>query len=179
MPLPPMWIVIDGYNVIRRSPLLAPLDRRDLKEGRDALLAALGAYRRLKGHRITVVFDGWGQGGASEQAALVAGVRVVFSRRGERADQAILRLVEKAAEGSVVVTSDRALAQDVRLTGAVVLSTEEFEGRLDRALREGNGESAQEDDEPTSGDLGPRKMKGAARRPSKRARRRITTIGRL
>ena len=179
MPLPPMWIVIDGYNVIRRSPLLAPLDRRDLKEGRDALLASLGAYRRLRGHRITVVFDGWGQSRAGEQAAQVAGVRVVFSRSGERADQVILRLVEKAAAGSVVVTSDRALAQEVALTGAVVLSAEEFEGRLDRALREGNGESAEEDDEPTSEALGPRKLKGAARRPTKRARRRITTIERL
>ena len=174
-----MWIVIDGYNLIRRSPALAPLDRRDLKEGRDALLAALGAYRRLKGHRITVVFDGWERGEASERAALVAGMQVVFSRRGERADQAILRLVEKAAAGSVVVTSDRGLAQQVALTGAVVLSAEEFEERLDRALREGQGAFAQEDDEPTSEALGPRKLKGAARRPTKRARRRITTIGRL
>jgi len=179
MPLPPMWIVIDGYNVIRRSPLLAPLDRRDLKEGRDALLAALGAYRRLKGHRITVVFDGWGQSGSSEQAALVAGVRVIFSRSGERADQVILRLVEKAAAGSVVITSDRALAQEVALTGSVALSAEEFEERLDRALTEGNGESAQEDDEPTSEAPGPRKRKGAARRPSKRAKRRMRTLGRL
>jgi hypothetical protein len=174
-----MWLVIDGYNVIRRSPRLAPLDRRDLEEGRDALLAALSAYRRVKGHRITVVFDGWERGGTSEKAAMVAGVRVVFSGRGDRADQAILRLVEKAPAGSVVITSDRGLGNEAERKGAVVLSAEEFEERVNRALHEGDDGGSQEDDEPTSETLGPRKMKGAARRPPKRARRRITTLGRL
>ena len=110
-----MWIVIDGYNLIRRSPLLAPLDRRDLGEGREALLAALVIYRRLKGHRITLVFDGRERGGVSVQVAPVAGVQVVFSSRGERADEVILRLVQKAPGGSVVVTSDRALALAFKL----------------------------------------------------------------
>ncbi len=173
-----MWIVVDGYNVIRRSPIFAALDRRDLEEGRAALLTALGDYRRLKGHRITVVFDGWQRGGVGEQASLIAGIRVVFSRRGERADQTILRLVEKQS-GTIVVTSDRALAQAVEQTGALVLSAEEFEERLERALRQDDGPAAQEDTEATSEALGPRKMKGAARRPSKRARRRITILGRL
>lgn len=174
-----MWIVIDGYNLIRRSPLFAPVDRRDLGEGRETLLAALVAYRRLKGHRITVVFDGRERGGARVQVAPVAGVQVVFSSRGEQADEVILRLVEKAPGGSVVVTSDRALALAIGRTGAVVLSAEEFEERLDRALREEDGGAACEDDEPTSEATGPRKVKGAARRPPKRARRRMTTLGRL
>ena len=174
-----MWLVIDGYNVIRRSPRLAPLDRRDLEEGRDALLAALSAYRRVKGHRITVVFDGWERGGISQKTAKVDGVRVVFSGRGDRADQAILRLVEKAPAGSVVVTSDRALGNEAERKGAVVLSAEEFEERVTRALDEGDDGDSQEDDEPTSETLGPRKMKGAARRPPKRAKRRIIALGRL
>src|SRR3972149_1591902 len=98
-----MWVVIDGYNLIRRSPQLHPLDRRDLQEGREALLATLGAYRRLKGHRITVVFDGWEQGGISEQVRLTAGLQVVFSRRGERAGQALARSVENSPSGAVGV----------------------------------------------------------------------------
>lgn len=174
-----MWIVIDGYNVIRRSPTLAPIDRRDLEEGRNALLAALGAYRRLKAHRITVVFDGWDRGGTLGDSTMVAGVRVLFSRRGERADQVILRLVEKASAGSVVVTSDRDLAQEVGRKGAVVLSAEEFEERLNRALEEGDGTDSHEDDEPTSHGPGPQKMKGVAWRPSKRAKRRRNALGRL
>ena len=174
-----MWIVIDGYNVIRRSATFAPLDRRDIAEGRNAFLAALSAYRRRKGHRITVVFDAWERGASSEQSAQVAGVNVVFSRRGELADQTILRLAEKAAAGSVVITSDRSLGQAIERTGALVLSAEEFEERLDLALQGGDDEGAREDDEPDSREPGPRKTKGAARRPSKRARRRSITLGRL
>ena len=174
-----MWIVIDGYNVIRRSPRLSPLDRRDMEEGREALLTTLAAYRRLKGHRITVVFDGWEGGGLSEQSRLTAGLQVIFSRRGERADQAILRFVEKAPSGAVVITSDRALAHDVTRTGALVLSTEEFHERLDRALREGDGGEFQKDDESVSESSGPRRPKGPARRPSKQAKRRIATFNRL
>ena len=174
-----MWIVIDGYNVIRRSPQLHPLDRRDLQEGREALLATLAAYRRLKGHRITVVFDGWEQGGISEQVRLTAGLQVVFSRRGERADQVIVRFVEKAPSGAVVVTSDRALADDVARTGALVLSAEEFHERLDLALREGDGGEFQKDDESVPESPGSRRLKGPARRPSRQAKRRITTLKRL
>lgn len=174
-----MWIVIDGYNLIRRSPRLQPLDRRDMEEGREALLTALAAYRRLKGHRITIVFDGWERGGISEQVRLTAGLQVVFSRRGERADQAILRFVEKAPSGAVVVTSDRALADEVARTGALVLSAEEFHERLDRALREGDESGFQKDDDSDSESPGSRRLKGPARRPSRQAKRRITTLKRL
>lgn len=174
-----MWIVIDGYNLIRRSPRLQPLDRRDMEEGREALLTALAAYRRLKGHRITIVFDGWERGGISEQVRLTAGLQVVFSRRGERADQAILRFVEKTPSGAVVVTSDRALADEVARTGALVLSAEEFHDRLDRALREGDESEFQKDNGPDSESPGSRRLKGPARRPSRQAKRRIATLKRL
>lgn len=174
-----MWIVIDGYNLIRRSPRLSLLDRRDMEEGREALLTALAAYRRLKGHRVTVVFDGWERGGTSEQVKLTAGLQVVFSRRGERADQTILRFVEKTPAGAVVITSDRAVADEAARIGALVLSTEEFHERLDRALREGNENEFQKDDESISEPTGPRRLKGPARRPSKHAKRRITTLKRL
>lgn len=176
-----MWIVIDGYNLIRRSPRLSVLDRHDMEAGREALLTTLGAYRRVKGHRITVVFDGWERGRMSEQTSLVAGLQIIFTRRGERADQAILRFVERAPSGTVVVTSDRALADDVARIGALVLSAEEFHERMDRALREreGDEDELQEGDEPVSEFPGPRRPKGPARRPSKRAKRRIATLKRL
>jgi predicted RNA-binding protein with PIN domain len=175
-----MWIVIDGYNLIRRSPRFSLLDRRDMEEGREALLTTLAAYRRIKGHRITVVFDGWERGGMSEQVKLASGLQVVFTRRGEQADQAILRFVERAPSGAVVVTSDRALADGVARTGAVTLSAEEFHERLDRTLRDGGeGEFQKDDDEPDSEYPGPRSRKGPTRRPSKQAKRRITTLKRL
>lgn len=176
-----MWIVIDGYNVIRRSPRLALLDRRDLEEGRNALLTSLIAYRRLKGHRITVVFDGWERGGMREQITATGGLQIIFTRRGEQADQAILRVVGKAPSGAVVVTSDRALADAAVRSGALALSAEEFHERVDHALRaKDGGEFEKEDDDDADTDCpGTRRPKGPARRPSKQAKRRITTLKRL
>jgi hypothetical protein len=51
-------IIIDGYNLIRQSTTLSKLDQQDIMLGRDALVDMLAAYRKIKPHRITVVFDG-------------------------------------------------------------------------------------------------------------------------
>ena len=54
-----LHLIIDGYNIIRQSPELLSKESQDLRWGREALLEKLAAYRRLKKHPITVVFDGW------------------------------------------------------------------------------------------------------------------------
>ena len=48
----PLHLIIDGYNLIRQSAHLAELDRRDLQQGREALVGALAAYRRIRRHRV-------------------------------------------------------------------------------------------------------------------------------
>ena len=50
-----MHLVIDGYNLIGAMTDLAGMD---LEEIREELITRLLAYKRLKKHRITVVFDG-------------------------------------------------------------------------------------------------------------------------
>jgi len=59
-------IIVDGYNVIRQSPDMGLLDRQALQLGREALVDKLAAYKRLKGYKITVVFDGAGEAGLFE-----------------------------------------------------------------------------------------------------------------
>ena len=51
-------ILIDGYNLIRQSPELSELDRQDIQLGRAALIDMLVVYKKLKHHKITIVFDG-------------------------------------------------------------------------------------------------------------------------
>ena len=51
-------IIIDGYNLIRQSKQLSVLDLEDIQLGREALIDMLAAYKKIKAHRITVVFDG-------------------------------------------------------------------------------------------------------------------------
>ena len=51
-------VIVDGYNLIRQSAALSKFDQTDLQLGREALIDNLAAYKRIKKHKITVVFDG-------------------------------------------------------------------------------------------------------------------------
>lgn len=165
-----MRIIVDGYNLIRRSPELSMLDREDLKKGRERLLRLLASYQRLRGHRITVVFDGREGGFPIEQQEKAGGVAVVFSKRGESADQVIVRL---STSGAVVVTSDRGLREAAERTGAFSIEAEAFLAKIEEAMyRRMKG---LEDEEETA----PAKRKGPAKRPSKAARRREELLRKL
>jgi predicted RNA-binding protein with PIN domain len=160
-----MWIIIDGYNVIRQWPELAQLDRVDLEAGRDALLAALRSYRQAKGHRVTVVFDGLGQEGLSETGARGPGMGVRYSRLGERADDVIARLVQDArGEAVVVVSSDREVLDSARRYGATGMTAPEFIDRLE-AGRVAALKGGEDEDRPV------KTGKGAAKRLPKTVRR--------
>jgi predicted RNA-binding protein with PIN domain len=140
-----MWLIIDGYNLIRQWPELAFLDREDLAAGRAGLLEALRTYRQAKGHRITVVFDGVEQGGLSEGREQAAGIAVRYSRRGERADDVIARLVEeRRGEATVVVSSDHEVQAAARRFQASSMDAGDFINRLEAAritrLKGGEGD---------------------------------------
>lgn len=160
-----MWIIVDGYNVIRQWPALARLDRADLQSGREALLRELRAYRQGRGHRITVVFDGREQGGFSETTESAGGIAVRYSRRGETADAVIARLAAEGGEGAVVVSSDREVTAAARRCGAAWLSAAGFIAKLEESrLAILKGGDAEEEPQKTG--------KGTARRLPKAERRR-------
>ena len=50
---------------------------------------ALIEYRKGKSHDITVVFDGWKTGEARESQSATGGIKVIYSRIGEKADSVI------------------------------------------------------------------------------------------
>jgi uncharacterized protein len=160
-----MWIVVDGYNVIRQWPELAMLDRTDLQSGREALLRELQSYRRARRHEITVVFDGRERGEFSERTESARGIGVRYSKRGDTADALIARLVAGRAEGTVVVSSDREVAQNARRQGAACLSAAEFLTRI-QASQLVSLKGGDEEERP------PKAGKGAARRLPKAERRR-------
>lgn len=163
-----MHLIIDGYNLIRQSPALRHLDARDLEAGREALLLRLAAYRRRRpGHRLTVVFDGWQNGGFTETRDLSHGVQVIYSRRGERADEVIKRLLAREGPRALVVTSDRELQLRAEAVGAAWVSALEFDLRAAQAVAP-PADPEEEDAPPLRGPA----KKGPARRLSKRERRR-------
>lgn len=131
-----MHIIIDGYNLIRQSDSLRRYERFSLEEGRKALIRFTAGYRKHRGHKMTVVFDGWENGPAGEERDRQEGIDIIYSRRGEKADDVIKRLVEKIGEEIVVVTSDRDIADFVGRRGGTSISSREFE-ELTRRLKTG------------------------------------------
>jgi predicted RNA-binding protein with PIN domain len=119
-------LIIDGYNLLGRTgPLSGHIDL-----ARESLLRALAAYRHRKNHPITIVFDGWQQGQPTEQREHRAGVQVIYSKRGERADQVIQRLAREYGSDCAVVSSDQEVARSAQVSGAFVLGAQEFAVKL-------------------------------------------------
>jgi len=123
-----MHIIIDGYNLIRQSDRLRRAEKFTLEEGRHALIRFLIPYRERKGHRLTVVFDGWDGGSFQEERDREGGIDIIYSRKGEKADDLIKRMAERSGDELVVVTSDRDIGRFVEHCGGAVVASQTFEG---------------------------------------------------
>lgn len=171
-----LHIIIDGYNLIRQSTTLSRLDQQDIMLGRDALVDMLAAYRKIKPHRITVVFDGHHSPAFSQQRDQKKGIAIRFSRRGESADDLIKRMASKEREKALVVSSDLEVANSAAAYGAATISAPLFEGKIGMAVQLDVLEIENEDHAgwtPTT------KKKGPSRRLSKKQRRNRMKIKKL
>ena len=126
--LPRSHLIVDGYNVTKRG-----FGDVSLEQQRGRLVSGLGGLAAQSGAEVTVVFDG-----AEKMVALSSpprGVRVLFSRKGETADDLIRQLVraEPAGRPVVVISSDREVADGVRRHGAYPLSSDTLLRRLARS----------------------------------------------
>ncbi|MDT8317806.1 MAG: NYN domain-containing protein [bacterium] len=171
-------IVIDGYNVIRQSDRLIDLEAVSLEEGRKGLIKMLAEYRRIKGHSITVVFDGWESDNIGSSSERVQGIDVIYSGRGEKADDLIKKMADKLRDKIVVVTSDKDIATHVMKRGAVVIPSGEFEMKLDLAMGGWEEYGDYHDDEDDDERAGTKK-KGPARRRSKEEKRKKGKLDKL
>jgi predicted RNA-binding protein with PIN domain len=113
-------IIVDGYNVILRSPHLRPGPDRTLREARDKLVNMLSWTVGSGDARFIVVFDGAEVQGQDEHDGRV---EVRYSRPPRKADDDIRALVEDRVERVdhvTVVTSDLEVARHARAMGAAV-----------------------------------------------------------
>ena len=171
-----MHIIIDGYNLIRRSKRWSVIDQQDLEAGREALVDALAAYRKVKPHRITVVFDGTSAPAYTAKRDRRKGIAVQFSNRGETADDVIKRLARRDREKALIVSSDQEVLQSAESFGAAVINAAAFEAKLTLASWSNNLTGADDDSDswtPTT------KKKGQSRRLPKRARKNKSKIAKL
>jgi predicted RNA-binding protein with PIN domain len=126
--LPRAHLVVDGYNVTKRG-----FGDVSLEQQRSRLVSSLGGLAAQSGIEVTVVFDG-----ADKVVAVPSpprGVRVLFSRKGETADELIRQLVRAEPMGRpvIVISSDREVADGVRRHGAYPLSSDSLLRRLARS----------------------------------------------
>ncbi len=171
----PTHLIIDGYNLLGRTGSLSGR----IESARETLLHALAAYRHRKNHPITIVFDGWQQGQPMEQREHRAGVQVIYSKRGERADQVIQRLAKEYGADCAVVSSDQEVARSAKVSGAFVMGAQEFAVKL-WAVPGGGGTVHKELDtyEEESHSRDPRK-KGNPRKLPKALRQRSRQLKRF
>ncbi|MGD2014277.1 MAG: NYN domain-containing protein, partial [Desulfobacterales bacterium] len=125
-----LHIIIDGYNLIRQSKRLSNLDLQDIQLGRDALIDMLSAYKKVKAHRITVVFDGTRTPLFSQQRNRLKGITVIFSHKGESADTVIKKMARKERQAALVVSSDQDIVQSAAASGTATVSANDFENKL-------------------------------------------------
>jgi predicted RNA-binding protein with PIN domain len=126
--LPRAHLVVDGYNVTKRG-----FGDASLEQQRSRLVSSLGGLAAQSGIEVTVVFDG-----ADKVLAVPSpprGVRVLFSRKGETADELIRQLVRAEPMGRpvIVISSDREVADGVRRHGAYPLSSDSLLRRIARS----------------------------------------------
>ena len=125
--LPRAHLIVDGYNVTKKG--FADIS---LEQQRSRLVNGLGGLAAQTRVEVTAVFDG-----AERVVGLPPaprGVRVLFSKKGETADDLIRRLVraEPAGRPVVVISSDKEVADGVRRHGAYPLGSDALLRRLAR-----------------------------------------------
>jgi predicted RNA-binding protein with PIN domain len=119
-------ILVDGYNLILRSPSLKPGPDRTLRESREKLVNLLAWAVGVGEAHFLVVFDGSEQRGDDESSARI---EVRFSRPPQKADDLIRTLVEERVMRVgrlTVVTSDLEVARHARAMGAEVALADLF-----------------------------------------------------
>ncbi len=134
-------IILDGYNVILRSPAFRPDERRDLAAGRDKLVNLLSwAVGTLADVRFLLVFDGADIPGQPKR--VTTGVRdaeggsrvdVRYSTPPQKADDLIRTLVDELVDNErdvTVVTSDLEVARDAQAKGATIVFSDLFAASL-------------------------------------------------
>jgi uncharacterized protein len=168
-----MHLIIDGYNLLHVGRSLIQLNAMDLQRERDRLIDQLSAYRTQKPCDITVVFDGWQGGWATEKKERQKGVDLIFSKLGEKADEVIKRVVMGKGAGVMVITSDREISRFAEKRSVPVISSDQFLERMEKSAFRRAKENLNDEEEEEQ------KKKGPSRRPSKKERRARAALKKL
>lgn len=142
-----MPVLIDGHNLIGRSPVLSLADPDD----EEKLLRLLQPFQARRKGSLVVVFDP-GVTSSPARTRRQGRIQVVYAPSGSSADEVIAKQVGASPNPSewLVVTSDHALASRVQRLGARVQSAEDLIAAMEASQ---NAEAEWKDLTPSSGEV--------------------------
>jgi predicted RNA-binding protein with PIN domain len=134
--MPLVRILVDGYSLLHDWPELAPGRARHSAAARDALVEKLTHYHDATGTPLSIFFDGSMPRGTGPKTHSSPEVEVLFSTRGQTADDLIERAAHRFQDyGEVlVVTDDIAERETVIAFGAAAAGCGNFIAMVESAL---------------------------------------------
>lgn len=143
-------MIIDGYNVIHRVPRFCRLMDTSLESARKALLQYCAEWITMRNDvwQFCVVFDG-DSSVADSYGQTARGVRALYSRTREAADDRILALMEQRGKSCryVVVTDDNRVLAGAKERNAAIMSSLAFASVLGKQRRGTAGDTGDGDKE--------------------------------
>src|SRR5664280_887841 len=130
-------ILVDGYSLLHNWPELAPGRARYSAAARDELIRRLTLYQDAIGTPVTIFFDGASVPNGKPPPSPTSTVEVLYSRKGQTADQMIERAVHRFGPyGEVLaVTDDHAERDTVSSFGGMAAACANFIQEIESALR--------------------------------------------
>ncbi len=159
-------ILIDGYNLIGTA-------HGNLEKARNDIIMQLQEYCKVSGHEVTIVFDGWKDGGMDETIIKSKDITVIYSRLAENADSVIKRIISESRTPWIVISTDREVSDHALKNDMAAVSSQEFESKMLSAL--GEEDLYDLEDEVAL----PHYHKGSSRKLSKKDKKKIQALKKL
>lgn len=123
------YLFVDGYNIINTWSNLRKLSNLNLEVAREELIEIMAEYQHYSGIKIIVVFDAHLVKGNSGNQETIKGVKVVYTKENETADQYIEKWLNDIGrvERVRVATSDWMEQQIILGRGGTRISARELE----------------------------------------------------
>ncbi len=135
VPQGPVYLLVDGYNIIFAWESLANIARENLETARNLLIQRLCNYQALRKNNVILVFDAYRVPGNTREVEMVHGISVVYTKEAETADA----YIEKTSKELVkkyrvrVATSDNLEQIIVFGHGTQRVSATEFLAEVEEA----------------------------------------------
>ena len=132
------YLLVDGYNIIHAWPELKQYATENMDTARLRLIQALANYQGVTRHNVVVVFDAHLVEGQEEKVEDHHGLKVVFTKEAQTADQYIEKIAyaNRGKHLITVATSDHLQQIIIRGAGCALWSAEELRQELARIQAE-------------------------------------------